>query len=131
MRSFSLAPVVLSRLLHRHGRFGVGLLKCRCFERVHGHARFQAAFALWNPAEDLQWCGPAAIDAPPFAIGLFDNLGHRAGPVKVQIRIQPGAMKVIDRLGMLRTDVSEAYMFAHDRAVLRLHQTVVARAVRA
>jgi hypothetical protein len=40
-------------------------------------------------------------------------------------------MKLIDCFGMLRGDMAETHVFANDRTVFRLHQTVVPRSASA
>src|SRR5580658_4773948 len=99
------------------------------FQLRHSYSRPQVNFVLRHPAEDLERRGPLTINAAPLAVGLLDNLGHRAGPVKVDVGIQIPAMKAIDGFGMLRADVAETHVFANDRSVFRLHQPVVSRAM--
>jgi hypothetical protein len=39
-------------------------------------------------------------------------------------------MKPVDGVGVLRANVAEAHVVAHDRSIFGLHQTVVSRAMR-
>jgi hypothetical protein len=117
--------------LHFDGGFGIGLRFGQSSEFRHADTGPQVALALWRPAEYLEWCGPVSINAATLAIGLFDDLWNGAGPVEVDVGIQILPMKAIHRLGMLRTDVSETYVFANDRSVFRFDQAVVPRSIRA
>jgi hypothetical protein len=99
------------------------------FQCCHRYSGPQVNFALRRPAEDLERRGPLTINAPPLAVGLFDYLGHGAGPMKVDVGIQIPAMKPIDSFGVLCANVTETHVFANDRSVFRLHQPVVSRAM--
>ena len=101
------------------------------FQFRHGYSRPQVNFAFPHPAEDLERRGPLTVNAPPLAIGLFDYLGHRAGPMKVDVGIQIPAMKPVDSFGVLRADVAKTHVFANNRSVFRLHQPVVSRTMSA
>ena len=109
-------------------RYRTALLR-ECFQIGHADTGPQTALALRRLAEDLERRRPLAINALPLAVRPFDDFGNSAGPVEVDIRIQMLAMKLIDCFGMVGRDMAEAHVFANDRSVFRLHQTVVARPV--
>src|SRR5579885_416565 len=117
-------------LLHRDGRLGIGLFPCQLLQRGKTDAGLQILFAFRHLVEDLEGSGPARVGAAPFAVRFFDDLGYGARPVEVEVGIQIPPMKLIGLLGVLRTDVAEAQMFANHRSILRLHQSVVAAAMR-
>jgi len=79
----------------------------------------------------LQRRCPPQIDAPPLAVGRSEDLGHSAWPVEVHVRVQVLPVELIDRLRVFRIDVTEPDVLADHRAVLGLHQTVVAAVMRA
>jgi len=95
------------------------------------YANPQVTLALLDLAKDFEGGGPAAIYPASLAVGRVLDFGDGAGPVEVDIRIQIPAMELVDRLGMLCGDVGKTQVFAHDRSVLGLHQTIVPRAIRA
>ena len=97
-------------MLHRNGGFGIGLLCCELLQQGKTDTRLQIFFALRRLTEDFEGRSPARVDPPPFAVRLFDDPGYGAGPAEVEIRIQILAMKLIDLLGVLRTDMAEAQM---------------------
>jgi hypothetical protein len=63
------------------------------------------------------------------AVGRPDDLRQRARAVEVEIRIQPQPVEVVDFFCMLRADVAEAQVLAHNGSGPCLYQTVVAAAV--
>ena len=62
--------------------------------------------------------------------GLGEDLGHRARPMKVDIRVEMLAVKCAHRLGVARIDVAETNVLANDGPVLAFHQPVVAGVMR-
>ena len=109
-----------------HGGIGVGLRRRLSLECLGVDLGAQAGRPIGKAAQDIPGRLPLPVDALDLASGKRAKLRDAAGPVEVQVRIQMLTMKLIDGFGMLAGDMRPAQMFADHRAVLGLHQGVVA-----
>ena len=96
------------------------------FQRVHTQSLAQVLCRFVQQRQGLQRSLIALVSYPlaPFLVDLHVRLS--AGTMVVQIRIQVLPIEVVDAVGVAGIDVSIADVFANDRAVLGLHQAVVA-----
>ena len=117
--------------LHVERGLGIGLLRCDALEFGQRQARAQEVYAARHFLQQLEWRGPPPINTTAFAVRFDEQQRHRARPMKIEVRVEVFAMKLVDSFCMLHADVTEADVFADDGRVLGFHQSVVSGTMRA